>query len=76
MDYMEHACIKQFMLGMDADTSQKSAEFYNTHNDELTEITKDMGFKEIDKALTWLNYLLLMQHSEEYLEKLKKCFKN
>ena len=69
-------CIKQFMLDMDSDTSKKSAEFYNTHNDELTEITKDMGFKEIDKALNWLNYLLLMQHSAEYLEKLKKCFKS
>ncbi len=69
-------CIKEFMLGMDAETSKKSAEFYNNHNDELTEITKDMGFKEIDKALTWLNYLLLMQHSAEYLEKLNKCFKS
>ena len=69
-------CIKKFMLEMDENTSQKSAEVYKTHNDELTKITKDMGFKEIDKALTWLNYLLLMQHSEEYLEKLKKCFKS
>ncbi|MFW9852172.1 MAG: hypothetical protein ACFFDS_04485 [Candidatus Thorarchaeota archaeon] len=69
-------CIKQFMLNMDTDTSQKSAEFYTTHNIELTEITKEMGFKEIDKALNWLNYLLLIQHAEEYLEKLKKCFKD
>lgn len=69
-------CIKNFMLDMDVDTSKKSAVFYNNHNDELTELTKDMGFKEIDKALNWLNYLLLMQYSEEYLEKLKKCFKN
>jgi len=69
-------CIKKFMLDMDTDTSQKSAKFYDEHNDLLTEITKDMGFKEIDKFLSWLNYLLLMVNSEEYLEKLKKCFKN
>ena len=67
-------CLKEVIKSLDKASSHEVADLMQDHNDEITEITKGMGFKEMDKIYDWIGTLVLLLNAQEYTEKIRECF--
>ncbi len=65
--------LKKLLKKMDTDASEAGAKVFEENNEAVTELIKDLTFKEFDKHLTQLSFLIMLFESEKYLEDFKKC---
>ncbi len=67
-------CLKDLMIKLDLASSVEVVKMLDKYNEEVTEITKDLGFKEMDKVHSWLGTLLLVLNSADFVDKIKDCY--
>ena len=67
--------LKELLKRIDTDSSQVGAKVFEENNEIVKELTKGLTFKELDKHLTQLSYLIMLFESESYLEDFRKCCK-
>ncbi len=65
--------LKELLKNLDNDRSEVGAKVFEENNEVVSEIIKDLPFKQVDKHLSQLNLLIMLFESEKYLEEFKKC---
>jgi len=67
-------CLKELMIKVDLASSVEVVKMLDKYNEDVTEITKDLDFKEMDKVHSWLGTLLLVMNSSDFIERIKDCY--
>ena len=67
-------CLINLMTDVDQASGVEVAKMLDKYNDDVTDITKDLDFKSMDKVHTWLGTFLLILNASDFVEKIQNCF--
>ena len=67
-------CLKDLMIQVDLASNVEAVKMMDKYSEEITEIAKDLGFKEMDKVHSWLGTILLILNSGDFMHKIEECY--